>query len=146
VLDLLQDVPDKATEAADLGQLCELLRQSTSSAIQSTAYRVLAKVIKTRTIALVVEVEGSVAEAEEGHVPKEIFLPAGLVDIVRAPVEWYSELAVSTALAHLLGWMAILDHFDDAVSKMIGAADVSLELCAGHILTRSTRPSSWRSL
>jgi hypothetical protein len=42
--------------------------------------------------------------------------------------------------------MAILDHFDDAVGKMIGAADVSLELCAGHILTRSTRPSSWRSL
>lgn len=101
-------------EAADVQQLSDLIRLSSSTAIQSTAYGVLSRVIKTRTISLVVEAEAASTEEEGAGI--EISLPAGLVEIVSAAADWSSELPLSTALSHLLGWMAILDHFEDAVS------------------------------
>lgn len=78
----------------------------------------MSRVIKSRTVDLVLEVEASVAEAEEGHASKEIVLPAGLITIVGEgkAIDWQSELEIPSVLAQLLGWMAILDHFEDAVS------------------------------
>ena len=118
LLDLLQDVPQTAMEQADLGQLCELLRSSTSPEIQTTAYRIMAKVIRSRTVALVLDVEASVAEAEEGHTSRAITLPADLVDLASAGIgqDWLSDIppTVSDILCQLLAWLGILDHFEDA--------------------------------
>jgi hypothetical protein len=118
LLDLLQDVPQAAMEQADLGQLMELLKASTSPEIQTTAYRIMAKVIRAQTVALVLDVEASVAEAEEGHQHRIITLPAELIDLATAGIghDWLAEDApsVSHVLCQLLAWLAILDHFEDA--------------------------------
>lgn len=112
ILDLLQDVPDRAIDAADINELCDLLRLSSSAAVQNTAYSILSRVIKARTMGLVLEVEATV---EDGQGGKEISLPTGLIEIVGGQVDCF-DAAVSTVLAQLLGWMAVLDHFEDAVS------------------------------
>jgi hypothetical protein len=124
ILDLLTDASDKVMAAAGLPELCALLRLSSSPAIQSTAYRLLAQVIRARTIALVLEVEAAVAaeEAEEHpHEEREIRFPPALVDILEAgrAVDWHDDgahLQVQFVEAQLLAWMAVMDHFDDAVS------------------------------
>jgi hypothetical protein len=119
LLDLLQDVPDAAVEATGIAELVDLLRLSTSFAIQSTAYRILSRVIRSRTLALVLEVEASVAEAEEGQASRTIALPQKLEEVVRygVGVDWHGEVSIPAILGQLLAWMAILDHFDDAVSR-----------------------------
>lgn len=118
ILDLLQDVPEKEIKAADLGKLCDLLRLSTSPTIQTTAYRILSIVVKARTVALVLDVEASVAEAEEGHSSEEIKLPTELTDIALTAqgVDWHAEdqVTIHHVLSQLLTWMTILDHFEDA--------------------------------
>lgn len=121
ILDLLADVPPAAIEAAPLPQLASLVRLSTSSAIQCAAYRILSRVIRTRTLALVLEVEASVSDVQhdEKQMPaKTIELPKEVVDIAAEgmQVDWHSDLEVHTVLGQLLSWMAIIDHFDDAVS------------------------------
>ncbi|WWD19092.1 hypothetical protein CI109_103550 [Kwoniella shandongensis] len=116
ILDLLVDVPETVMENASLGQLCDLLKLSTSSSVQSAAYRILSRVIRHETLALVLEVETSVAEAEEGHAHRTIELPNELVGIVEQglAIDWHGEVGISAILGQLLSWMAILDHFEDA--------------------------------
>ncbi|WWD02614.1 hypothetical protein V865_000654 [Kwoniella europaea PYCC6329] len=116
VLDLLGDIPEHVMENASLGQLADLIHLSTSSAVQCASYRILSKVIKHNTIALVLEVEASIAEAEEGHQHRTIELPKELVDIVGEglKIDWMGEIEVYTVLGQLVAWLAILDHFEDA--------------------------------
>ncbi|KAK8854764.1 hypothetical protein IAR55_003503 [Kwoniella newhampshirensis] len=116
LLDLLVDVPETVMENASLGQLCDLLKLSTSSSVQSAAYRILSRVIRHQTLALVLEVEASVAEAEEGRAPGTIELPKQLVAIVEQglTIDWHGEVGMATILGQLLAWMAVLDHFEDA--------------------------------
>nr|XP_018261516.1 uncharacterized protein I303_05954 [Kwoniella dejecticola CBS 10117]OBR83674.1 hypothetical protein I303_05954 [Kwoniella dejecticola CBS 10117] len=116
LLDLLGDVPEKVMENASLGQLSDLIHLSSSSVIQCAAYRILSKVVKHNTLALVLEVEASVAEAEEGHTPRTIELPQDLVKIVEAGLrtEWMGDVEIHIILGQLLAWLAILDHFEDA--------------------------------
>lgn len=151
LLDLLQDVPEAAVEATGIAELVDLLRLSTSFAIQSTAYRILSRVIRSRTLALVLEVEASVAEAEEGQASRTIALPQELEEVVRygVDVDWHGEVSIPAILGQLLAWMAILDHFDDAVSQptKLPRRGAWLTLSsrarfAGHISTSSTRRSS----
>ena len=115
ILDLISEMDSSALTAAGLPELCNLLRLSSSSAIQTTAYRILNQVIKQNTMALVLEVEASVAEAEEGHASRSIVLPAELMSIVEhgAEVDWQIT-SIPVALAQLLAWLAVLDHFEDA--------------------------------
>lgn len=114
ILDLVHDAPSSVMAKAGLPQLCTLLIESNSAAIQTTAYRLLAQVIRQRTLALVLEVEASVADEPEEN-PRQITLPEHLVSIVDAGrgVDW-EESDVPTVLGQLLAWMAFLDHFDDA--------------------------------
>ncbi|WVW85588.1 hypothetical protein I302_107626 [Kwoniella bestiolae CBS 10118] len=116
LLDLLGDIPENVMENASLGQLADLIHLSTSSAVQCASYRILSKVIKHNTIALVLEVEASVAEAEEGHQHRTIELPKELVEIVGEgqKIDWMGEVEIYTVLGQLLAWLAILDHFEDA--------------------------------
>ncbi|KAL7422810.1 hypothetical protein Q5752_002106 [Cryptotrichosporon argae] len=114
VLDLLPDVPESVMEQASLPDLATLVRDSTSPSIQSAAYRILARVIKSQTLALVLEVEAAVADEP---VSTDVRLPAALVDIVECgrAVNWMAEsVTIEQVLGQLLAWMAILDHFDDA--------------------------------
>ncbi|WRT68426.1 uncharacterized protein IL334_005402 [Kwoniella shivajii] len=101
---IVQDLPgghwDAIFDLIESGlDLSDLIRLSTSSAVQCAAYRILSRVVKHNTLALVLEVEA--AEAEEGH--PQIELPQELIKI-------------AGVLSQLLAWMGILDHFDDAVS------------------------------
>ncbi|BEI93821.1 uncharacterized protein CcaverHIS019_0602800 [Cutaneotrichosporon cavernicola] len=114
LLDLLGDASPEVMAAAGLPELCELLSQSSSAAIQRTAYRVLAQVVRKSTAELVLEVEADVSE--EPAPPRDIKLPADLVAIAEAgrDVDWHEELSVPFVTAQLLAWMAMLDHFDDA--------------------------------
>ncbi|WWC90682.1 uncharacterized protein L201_005618 [Kwoniella dendrophila CBS 6074] len=116
LLDLLGDIPEKVMENASLGQLADLIHLSSSSAVQSASYRILSRVVKHNTLALVLEVEASVAEAEEGHQHRTIELPQDLVKIVGEglKIEWLTEIEIHTVLGQLLAWLAILDHFEDA--------------------------------
>jgi hypothetical protein len=104
ILDLLQEVtgdivgdsglPEVSIcQTPRLSKLCTLLRSSSSSTIQCTAYKLLSQVIRRRTEALVLEVEVSVGNAEEGHASKEIALPDELVDIVKQGVDadWHAD-------------------------------------------------------
>jgi hypothetical protein len=140
LLELLQDVPQTAMEQADLVQLCELL-QATSPEIQTTAYRILAKAIRARTVALVLDVEASVAEAEEGHTSKAITLPSDLIDLAAAGIghDWLDEVpTVSHALSQLLAWLAIMDHFEDA-SRTLRWAYLD-QLNSAHLLSSGLLP------
>ncbi|GMK59535.1 hypothetical protein CspeluHIS016_0801410 [Cutaneotrichosporon spelunceum] len=114
LLDLLGDASPEVMAAAGLSELCELLSQSTSAAIQRTAYRILAQVARKSTAELVLEVEADVSE--EPAPPRDIKLPTDLVAIAEAGrgVDWHEEPSVSVVTAQLLAWMGILDHFDDA--------------------------------
>ncbi|WVF72830.1 hypothetical protein IAT40_007648 [Kwoniella sp. CBS 6097] len=116
ILDLLGDVAEKVMENASLAQLSDLITLSTSSAVQSAAYRILIRVIRHQTLALVLEVEASVAEAEEGHKHRTIELPSNLVDIVEQGlnVDWHGESEIASTMSQLLAWLAILEHFEDA--------------------------------
>lgn len=127
ILDLLSNVSDRAIQAVDIDDLCSLLRLSTSSFVQTTAYRILSRVIRNRTINLVLEVEASVSQAQDGSVSRTIALPKGLTDVIddSRSKDWYGEVGVSLALSQLLAWMAVLDHFDDAVSLLrLSGADL----------------------
>ncbi|WVQ82306.1 hypothetical protein IAT38_004434 [Cryptococcus sp. DSM 104549] len=116
ILDLLQDVPEKVMENASLEQLVTLISQSTSSPVQTAAYRILSRVINHQTLALVLEVEASVADAEDGKKSREIVLSKELMSVVREGlgVDWHASVDVSMVLAQLLAWMSILDYFEDA--------------------------------
>ncbi|WVR00029.1 hypothetical protein IAU59_007171 [Kwoniella sp. CBS 9459] len=116
ILDLLGDVPEKVMENASLAQLSDLIKLSTSSAVQSAAYRILIRVIRHHTLALVLEVEASVAEAEEGHKHRTIELPSNLVGIVEQGlnVDWHGDIEIAPTMSQLLAWLAILEHFEDA--------------------------------
>ena len=116
VLDLVQVVPESAIDDTDLAELSNLLRLSTSTAVQCTVYRILSQVIRRRTVALVLEVESSIADVEDAQTMQIAALPGELVSIIeRGPVsDWHIEVGVVAALSQLLAWMAILDHFDDA--------------------------------
>ncbi|OCF39032.1 hypothetical protein I317_07169 [Kwoniella heveanensis CBS 569] len=116
ILDLLGDVPEKVMENASLAQLSDLIKLSTSSAVQSAAYRILIRVIRHQTLALVLEVEASVAEAEEGHKHRTIELPSNLIGIVEQGlnVNWHGEIEIAPTMSQLLAWLAILEHFEDA--------------------------------
>jgi len=117
ILDLLTDASESVMAAAGLAELCALLRLSSSAAIQATAYRLLAQVIRARTLALVLEVEAAVAD-EPDTPQKEIKFPAELVEILEAGrgVDWHADppVPVQFVEGQLLAWMAVLDHFDDA--------------------------------
>ncbi|ODO06737.1 hypothetical protein I350_04096 [Cryptococcus amylolentus CBS 6273] len=115
ILDLLPDIPDKVMEHASLSSLSKLVSLSTSSAIQTAAYRILSKVIKHETLSLVLEVEASLSD-EDGHKERTIELAKELVDIVKIGTEldWHGELGVPLVLGQLLTWMSILDYFEDA--------------------------------
>ncbi|RSH88769.1 hypothetical protein EHS25_002997 [Saitozyma podzolica] len=140
LLDLLQDVPNAAMEATGIAELVDLLRLSTSFAIQSTAYRILSRVIRSRTLALVLEVEASVAEAEEGLASRTIALPQELEEVVRygVDVDWHGEVSIPAILGQLLAWMAILDHFDDA-SRTLRWAYLD-QLNSSQLLTQGLLP------
>lgn len=100
----------------DQSQLSSLLASSAAPEVQCTAYRIMSQVIRRRTLALVLEVEASVAEAEEGHGHRTINLPEQLVaSATDAKLQdWTADMRVSVALGQILTWLAILDHFDDA--------------------------------
>ncbi|WVR07509.1 hypothetical protein IAU60_004551 [Kwoniella sp. DSM 27419] len=116
ILDLLGDIPEKVMENASLPQLSDLIKLSTSSAVQCAAYRILIRVIHHQTLALVLEVEASVAEAEEGHTHRSIELPSALISIVEQGlnVDWHGDVEIPTILSQLLAWLAVLEHFEDA--------------------------------
>lgn len=118
LLDLLPDVPEQVMKKASLTSLCNLISLSTSSAIQTAAYRIISQVIRHQTVGLVLEVEASVAQAQEGHAERTIEMAKELVDVVKigSEVNWHGELGVSLVLGQLLAWMSILDYFEDAVS------------------------------
>jgi len=82
---------------ADFAQLCDLLRLSTSSAVQCTASRILSQVTRKRTLALVLEVEASISDAADGQITRAIALPDELVAIVEqgALLDWHSETTIS---------------------------------------------------
>lgn len=103
---------------ASLTSLCNLISLSTSSAIQTAAYRIISQVIRHQTVGLVLEVEASVAQAQEGHAERTIEMAKELVDVVKigTEVNWHGELGVPLVLGQLLAWMSILDYFEDAVS------------------------------
>ncbi|WVQ74909.1 hypothetical protein IAR50_004517 [Cryptococcus sp. DSM 104548] len=115
ILDLLPDIPEKVMEHASMSSLSKLVSLSTSSAIQTAAYRILSKVVKHETLSLVLEVEASLSD-EDGHKERTIELAKELVDIVKigTEVDWHGELGVPLVLGQLLTWMAILDYFEDA--------------------------------
>lgn len=118
ILELLTDASPSVMAAAGLAELCSLLRLSTSASIQTTAYRLLSQVINSRTKSLVLEVEAAVvAEDEAAASQREIKFPPELVEIVEAGrgVIWEADLPVQAVMAQLLAWMAIMNHFDDAV-------------------------------
>jgi hypothetical protein len=93
----------------------------------------MSRVIRQQTLALVLEVEASVAEAQEGHAERVIQLPDEVMTVAELGrgVDWHGEVQVDVVrkpaenathrqvLSQLLSWMAILDHFDDAVSTSI---------------------------
>nr|KIR46016.1 hypothetical protein I312_04558 [Cryptococcus bacillisporus CA1280] len=116
ILDLLPDVPEQVMKEASLTSLCNLISLSTSSAIQTAAYRIISQVIRHQTIGLVLEVEASVAQAQEGHAERTIEMAKELVDVVKigTEVNWHGELGVPLVLGQLLAWMSILDYFEDA--------------------------------
>ncbi|EAL20617.1 hypothetical protein CNBE3250 [Cryptococcus deneoformans B-3501A] len=116
ILDLLPDVPEQVMKEASLTSLCNLISLSTSSAIQTAAYRIISQVIRHQTVGLVLEVEASVAQAQEGHAERTIEMAKELVDVVKigSEVNWHGELGVSLVLGQLLAWMSILDYFEDA--------------------------------
>jgi hypothetical protein len=105
--------------------------------IQCTAYRILSQVIHRSTVKLVLEVETSVAEAEDGHAVAPITLPSELVAIMEKGrnIDWTGDISMAQVsrpvssfifrfaytvqvLAQLLAAMAVLDHFEDAVSSV----------------------------
>ncbi|KAK4688698.1 E3 ubiquitin-protein ligase listerin, partial [Tremellales sp. Uapishka_1] len=123
ILDLLQDASEATMNEASLAencQLCDLLKLSSAYAIQSTAYRVLSQVIKRQTVELVLEVEASVAEADEGHAARTIALPQEIMAILEIGrlVDWHFGVKVEMLSSQLLSWMAILDHFEDASTSL----------------------------
>lgn len=73
--------------------MSRLLGESNSYSVQCTAYKILKQVVEKRTLALVLDVEASVAEAEEGHQSKSIHLPGELVEIVEKGrgITWHEE-------------------------------------------------------
>lgn len=129
ILDLLTDASENVMAAAGFAELCALLRLSSSASVQSTAYRLLSQVIKSRTLALVLEVEAAVAD-EPNTPPKEINLPAELVEILESgrDVDWQAEEdpPIQVVEAQLLAWMAVMDHFDDAVGFYIVSLLISV--------------------
>ncbi|WVO13469.1 hypothetical protein L204_101086 [Cryptococcus depauperatus] len=116
ILDLLPDIPDKIIERASLSSLCTLISFSTSIPIQTAAYRVLYRVIKHQTLALVLELEASVVENQGAHQEKTLQLAKELIEVIKIgfEIDWHGELGVSLVLGQLLAWMAILDYFEDA--------------------------------
>ena len=139
ILDLLRDVPAYTLLSADTSQasglpdsanhtlivqLCDLIQHSGSAGIQTSAYRILNKVIKQNTLGLVLEVEASIDEAEEGHATRSIQLPHSIMDLVQDRIDW-QEASIETTMCRLLAWMAILDHFEDAVSAFMLACAVT---------------------
>jgi hypothetical protein len=128
ILDLLTDASEGVMAAAGLAELCALLRLSSSAAIQSTAYRLLSQVIRARTTALVLEVEAAVVSEENDdapHAEKIITFPPELVEILEAGrgFDWQAETtSLQFVMAQLLAWMAVMDHFDDAVSLRLTTA------------------------
>jgi hypothetical protein len=56
----------------------------------------MSRVIKQDTLALVMEVEASISEAEEGHASRTIVLPQDLMDIVEKgrQLEWDHEIDI----------------------------------------------------
>jgi len=110
-------------------------------------------------------VEASIVDAEDGQTSRTIALPDELVTLVErgAAFEWHSEIQVNLVrqasllgikltsldqvLSQLLAWMAILDHFEDAVStipRRISSSDDlrSLGHFAGRIWISSIRQNS----
>ena len=91
LLNLLQDVSEDTIGdtglpevshglyLAEYPQLSDMLRLSTSTAVQCTAYRILNQIIRRRTIALVLEVEASISDVEDGQVTQVIALPDELI-------------------------------------------------------------------
>lgn len=93
----------------------------------------MSRVIKSNTLALVLEVETSVSEAEDPQTTRTVALPGDLMSIVEKGLllDWHQDVDIrdvsllrratcwvltNQVLSQLLAWMAILDHFDDAVS------------------------------
>jgi hypothetical protein len=56
----------------------------------------MSRVIKQNTLALVMEVEASVSEAEDGHASRSIVLPQDLMEIVEKgrQLEWDHEIDI----------------------------------------------------
>lgn len=56
----------------------------------------MSRVIRQQTLALVLEVEASVAEAQEGHAERSIALPTDLMEIVEIGrgVDWHGQVQV----------------------------------------------------
>ena len=63
-------------------QLVDLLRLSTSAEVQCTAYRILSQVIRRKTLALVLEIEASISDAEDGQLSRTIALPEELAALI----------------------------------------------------------------
>ncbi|RXK41130.1 hypothetical protein M231_01533 [Tremella mesenterica] len=115
MLDLLSDVQVSVRNGASVSDLCDVISSNSSPVAQCIAYRILSEVIKEKTINLVLQVEVSVAEAQDGHITQSINLPQELITLVGSGVrtDWYTA-SIPSILGQLLAWMAILDHFDDA--------------------------------
>jgi hypothetical protein len=75
--------------------------------VQCTAYKILKQVVEKRTLALILDVEASVAEAEEGHQSKIIHLPGELVEIVEKGrgIAWHEEPEVELVSDDEVAWL-----------------------------------------
>ena len=72
-----------------IAQFCDLLHLSTNWAVQTMAYRLLRQAIHRDTLALVLEVEASIAAPGEGKMAAEsqkIQLPEKLMEITKAGI------------------------------------------------------------
>lgn len=121
---MLRCVANRRETAANLCQLSSLLRTSPLP-IQRTAYGLLRDLTVRKTGQLVLDVEASVADAEDGHASKRtIELAQEVVDVVKQGkgVAWSDVASHDGAhlviLGQLLAWMTLFDHFEDAVSTL----------------------------
>ena len=96
ILDLLSGISESMMAEAPLQDLANLLRLQGPPPIQCAAYRLMSRVIKQNTLALVLEVEASVSEAEEGHASRNIEIPAALMAIVEQGLvlEWHQDVDI----------------------------------------------------
>lgn len=104
ILDLLSGISESMMAESPLQDLANLLRLQGPPPIQCAAYRLMSRVIKQNTLALVLEVEASVSQAEEGHASRNIELPAALMAIIEQGLvlDWHQDVDIRDVRLRLL--------------------------------------------